>query len=84
MEVALILYMCSAIERTCLDPYVWPDRFYDKYGCMIEGYRESEKKMTEIGRKDVNTHDIYIKFECHEYRIILPQPKPKSKPKVST
>ena len=77
MEVALILYMCSAIERTCLDPYVWPDRFYDKYGCMKEGYRESEKKMTEIGRKDVNKHDIYIKFECHEYNILLPQPKPK-------
>ena len=47
MEVALIIYMCSAIQKTCLDPYVWPDRFYDKYGCMIEGYRESEKKMNE-------------------------------------
>ena len=77
MEVVLILYMCSAIERTCLDPYVWPDRFYDKYGCMIKGYKESEKKMTEIGRKDVNKHDIYIKFECQEYNILLPQPKPK-------
>ena len=44
---------------------------------MIEGYKESEKKMAEIGREDVNAHDIYIKFECHEYKIILPQPKPK-------
>ena len=44
MEVALILYMCSAIQQTCMDPYIWPDRFYDKYGCMIEGYKESEKK----------------------------------------
>jgi hypothetical protein len=44
---------------------------------MIEGYRESEKKMAEIGREDVNKHDIYIKFECHEYKIILPKPKPK-------
>ena len=44
MEVALILYMCSAIEKTCLDPYVWPETFYDKYGCMVQGYKESGKK----------------------------------------
>ena len=44
------------------------------YGCMIQGYKESEKKIAEIGRKDVNKHDIYIKFECHEYKIILPHP----------
>ena len=48
MEVVLILYMCSALQKTCLDPYIWPDRFYDKYGCMVEGYRESEKKIKEI------------------------------------
>ena len=44
MEVALIIYMCSAIQNTCLDPYVWPETFYDNYGCMIQGYKESEKK----------------------------------------
>ena len=82
MEVALILYMCSAIQQTCLDPYIWPDRFYDKYGCLVEGYKESEKKIKEIGREDVNKHDIYIKFECHEYKIILPKAKPK--PKITT
>ena len=44
---------------------------------MVEGYRESGKKIAEIGREDVNQHDIYIKFECHEYKIILPKAKPK-------
>ena len=82
MEVALILYMCSAIQKTCLDPYVWPETFYDKYSCMVHGYEESGKKIAEIGRKDVNEHDIYIKFNCQEYKIILPQPKPKTQSKV--
>ena len=50
MEVALILYMCSAIQKTCLDPYVWPETFYDKYSCMVHGYEESGKKIAEIGR----------------------------------
>ena len=79
MEVALIIYMCSAIQNTCLAPYVWPETFYDNYGCMIQGYKESEKKIAEIGREDVNKYDIYIKFNCQEYKIILPPPKPKPK-----
>ena len=51
MEIALILYMCSAIQKTCLDPYVWPERFNDSYECMIQGNEESGKKITEIGLK---------------------------------
>ena len=47
MEVALILYMCSALQKTCLEPYVWPDRFEDKYSCMVGGYTESKKKIEE-------------------------------------
>ncbi len=72
MEVALIIYMCSAIQNTCLAPYVWPETFYDNYGCMIQGYKESEKKIAEIGRKDVNEYDIYIKFECHKSDTLQP------------
>ena len=84
MEIELILYMCSAIQKTCLDPYVWPERFNDSYECMIQGYEESGKKITEIGRKDVNEHDIYIKFECHKYKIILPPPKPEPEPETQS
>ena len=44
MDVVLILYLCSAIQKTCMDPYIWPDRFYDQYGCMVAGYEEVEKR----------------------------------------
>ena len=81
MEIALIIYMCSAIQNTCLDPYIWPETFYDNYGCMIQGYKESEK-ILDVGREDVNKHKIYVKFECQELDIILPQPKPKTQSKV--
>ena len=77
MEVALILYLCSELDRTCMDPYIWPDKFYDKYGCMMQGYEESGKKIAELGRQEVNKYDIYIKFECQEYKILLPRAKPK-------
>ena len=77
MDVVLILYLCSAIQKTCMDPYIWPERYYDQYGCMVAGYEEAGKKIAELGRKEVNKHDIYIKFECHPYKISLPRTQPK-------
>ena len=43
----------------------------------MQGYKESGKKIAEIGRKEVNKHDIYIKFECYPYKIYLPKNQPK-------
>jgi len=83
-EVALILFMCSATENVCMPAYVWPDSFNDDYSCMIAGYEEGKKKMLDVGRKEVNRHKIYVKFECQEVDIILPQPKPKTQSKVVT
>jgi hypothetical protein len=31
---------------------------------MLAGYEESQKKMIEIGRVEVNQHQIYIRFTC--------------------
>ena len=81
-EIVLILFMCSATENVCMPPYVWPDNFEDEYTCMIKGYEEGKKKILDVGREDVNKHKIYVKFECQELDIILPQPKPKIQSKV--
>ena len=60
MEVALILYMCSAIQKTCLDPYIWPDKFYDQYGCMVAGLRRKWKKDSRIrAKRSQQTRHIY-------------------------
>jgi hypothetical protein len=31
---------------------------------MVAGYEESQRKMEEIGRVEVNKHQIYIRFTC--------------------
>jgi hypothetical protein len=31
---------------------------------MMAGYEEASIKMKEMGRQDVNKHQIYIKFTC--------------------
>ncbi len=64
MKIILTLFMCSISAGECLPPYEWPDRFRDSYDCMQFGYKESHRKMEEIGRVEVNKHGIYIRFVC--------------------
>ena len=64
MKIILILYMCSYVGSSCLPGHQWPVKFNDFYDCMNTGYMESMKKMNEVGREDVNQHEIFIRFAC--------------------
>ena len=64
MKIILILYMCSYVGGSCLPGYQWTNKFNDLYDCMNTGYKESIKKMEEVGREDVNEHEIFIRFAC--------------------
>ena len=65
MKILLTLIICSQVANTCMPPYPWPDTFNTTYDCMLFGYEESLKKMKEIGRQEVNKHNIYIRFTCN-------------------
>ena len=65
MKILLTLIICSQVANTCMPPYPWPDTFNTTYDCMLFGYEESLKKMREIGRQEVNKHNIYIRFMCN-------------------
>tara|TARA_R100001132_G_C3243786_1_gene73544 strand:- start:155 stop:292 length:138 start_codon:yes stop_codon:yes gene_type:complete len=41
---------------------------------MVGGYDKSALKMRQLGQKEVNINQIYIKFRCTE--IIIPPKKP--------
>ena len=64
MKVTLFLIMCSYMAGECLTPHVYPQQFNDQYDCFMEGYNQSILKMEEIGRKEINEHEIYIRFIC--------------------
>ena len=64
MKILLTLIICSYTHGACLDPYPWPETFNNTYDCMMAGYEEAKLKMKEMGPKDVNKHQIYIKFTC--------------------
>tara|TARA_R100000808_G_C2025673_1_gene71832 strand:+ start:326 stop:487 length:162 start_codon:yes stop_codon:yes gene_type:complete len=48
---------------------------------MVAGYEEALRKTQDIGAKEINTHKIYIKFDCIETTIIIPKKKPTEIPK---
>ena len=64
MKILLTLIICSYTHGACLDPYPWPETFNSTYDCMMAGYEEAMLKMKEMGPKDVNKHQIDIKFTC--------------------
>ena len=64
MKFILALVICSQVQQTCLPPYQWPDTFDSQYDCLMFGYEESQKKMQEIGRTEVNKHGVFIRFTC--------------------
>ena len=58
--------MCSGYQGMCLEPHKFPDLYDDAYSCLIDGYQKSLDKTEEIGRKEVNKHKIFFKFDCYE------------------
>ena len=64
MKIVLALIMCSYSAGTCLPPYIYPEKFNDPYDCFMEGYNQSILKMEQIGREEINEHEIYIRFIC--------------------
>ena len=64
MKILLTLIICSYTHGACLDPHQWPTPFDTQYDCLMFGYKESQKKMEEIGRKEVNKHSMFIRFTC--------------------
>ena len=65
MKFILTILICSQVGGTCLPPYKVPEKFDDGYDCMVKGYEMALDKIQEMGREDVNKHNIFIKFGCY-------------------
>ena len=70
------MIICSLVAGECTTPYQMPDKYSSMYDCLNAGYAESLKKSKEIGKEEINKHQIYIKFICKEETVIIPPKKP--------
>ena len=66
MKFTLLMLMCSYVAGECMTPFPMPTKYNDMYSCMEAGYEESLKKLQEIGKSEVNQHEIYLRFICKE------------------
>ena len=64
MEILMSLIICSSVAQECMPPLQHPTTFKSKYDCLHFGYKESQKRLEDIGRVEVNKHGIYIRFIC--------------------
>ena len=68
MKLVLAMIMCSALYQECLKPHPMPGSYSNHYDCMMAGYEESQKKLKEIGRKEINKYQTFVKFVCAEVK----------------
>ncbi len=64
MKFIMTIVMCSYYQGVCLTPYTFPQTYDSMYDCLLDGYKKSGEKIEEIGRKEINSHGIYLKFDC--------------------
>ena len=70
MKFVLALIICSQTQGVCMPPYQWPEQFNSQYDCLMFGYQESMNKMEQIGREEINKHNMFIRFTCTPQQII--------------
>ena len=68
MKLVLAMIVCSALYQECLKPHPMPGSYSNHYDSMMAGYEESQKKLKEIGRKEINKYQTFVKFVCAEVK----------------
>ena len=68
MKLVLAMIVCSALYQECLKPHPMPGSYSNHFDCMMAGYEESQKKLKEIGRKEINKYRTFVKFVCAEVK----------------
>ena len=64
MKVILTMYLCSVVQLECMAPYTYPDKYNDLYSCMISGYTKAYSEVVKIGKDEINSKMLFIKFRC--------------------
>ena len=58
------MFICSGVAQNCIPPITSPQLYEDEYSCMMDGYTTAASMTQDMGREEVNKHNIYIRFIC--------------------
>jgi hypothetical protein len=66
MKFFLILWVCSAIDGSCITPPIQnPKPFNSHYECVKSGYLDGLQMIQTMGEKVVEKNRIFVPFNCN-------------------
>ena len=65
MKFFLILWVCSAINGSCMTPPIQkPQPFNSHYECVSVGYLDAMKMVQTMGKEIVEKNRFFVAFNC--------------------
>ena len=71
MKYFLILWVCSAVNGSCLQPPIRDYQLFNThYECVNVGYSKSLKMVQTMKREVVEKNRLFVAFNCKLERIV--------------
>ena len=71
MKFFLILWVCSAINGSCMLPPLQSNQLFNShYECVTAGYLEGLQMVQNMGREEVEKNRLFVAFNCKPETII--------------
>ena len=58
MKIILVMFICSGVAQNCIPPVTSSELYKDEYSCMMAGYTTAASMTQDMGREEVNKHNI--------------------------
>ena len=71
MKYFLLLWVCSAINGSCMTPALQkPQPFNSHYECVNAGYLDGLQMVQAMGRNEVEKNRLFVAFNCKPETVI--------------
>jgi len=71
MKYFLILWVCSAINGTCMVPPIQSNQLFNShYECVSKGYLDGLKMVQAIGEIEIEKNRLFVAFNCKPETVI--------------
>ena len=65
MKYFLILWVCSAVNGSCMTPaFQHPQPFNSHYECVHAGYLNGLEMVQNIGKEEIEKSRLFVAFNC--------------------
>ena len=71
MKYFLLLWVCSAINGSCMVPPIQSNQLFDShYACVKAGYLDGLQMVQAIGEIEIEKNRLFVAFNCKPETVI--------------